>query len=66
MTAQLVSGKGRSGMQKENSPLPMLVGGVLIAAALCTLLVNGGWLIWIPTLLALAVVGTFFGTSRRS
>jgi len=53
-------------MQKENSPLPMLVGGVLIAAALCTLLVNGGWLIWIPTLLALAVVGTFFGTSRRS
>jgi len=53
-------------MQKENSPLPMLVGGVLIAAAFCTLLVNGGWLIWFPVLAALFVLAAAWKALSRS
>jgi flagellar biosynthesis protein FliQ len=43
-------------MSRRSSPLPMLVGGVLIVAIVATLLVKEGWLIWIPVLLALMVV----------
>jgi CHASE2 domain-containing sensor protein len=43
-------------MSRRSSPLPMLVGGALITAVLCTLLVKGGWLIWVPVLLALCVL----------
>jgi hypothetical protein len=52
-------------MSRRSSPLPMLVGGVLITAALCTLLVEGGWLIWIPVLLALLVVYHLARTPSR-
>ena len=45
--------------------VPALVGGTLVVAVLCTLLVQGGWLIWIPTLLALVVVGGVLSTARR-
>ena len=41
---------------KESSPLPLLVGGTLAVAVLVTLLVKGGWLIWVPVVLALLVV----------
>ena len=40
----------------DRGPMPLLVGSALVAAALCTLMVQGGWLIWIPVLAALAVV----------
>ena len=44
-------------MRKSNSPLPALVAGSLAVAALCALLLRDGWVIWVPTLLALIVVG---------
>lgn len=47
------------------SPMSRLVTAVLIVAVLCTLLVRGGWLIWIPVLAALAVVGYLAGAARR-
>jgi uncharacterized membrane protein YjjP (DUF1212 family) len=43
-------------MSQKTSPLPMLVGGVLITAVLATLLVKGGWLICLPVILALLIV----------
>jgi uncharacterized membrane protein YjjP (DUF1212 family) len=46
----------RRGMSQKSRPLPMLVGGVLITAVLATLLVKGGWLIWLPVILALLIV----------
>jgi hypothetical protein len=42
---------------KKRSSLPMLVAGTLTVAVICTFLVDGGWLIWVPVLPALAVVG---------
>ena len=50
---------------RGHNPLPALVGGTLAVALLCTLLVKGGWLIWIPVSLALLVVGGLLTTSRR-
>ena len=47
---------------KNRSPLPLLISGILVVALLITLLAKGGWLVWIPTLAALAVV---FGIPRR-
>lgn len=41
-----------------------VVTAVLAVAALCTLLVKTGWLIWIPVLLALVVVG-YLATANR-
>ena len=42
---------------KNNSPLLTLSVAALIGAALCTLCFQNGWLIGLPTLLAVAVVG---------
>lgn len=47
------------------NPLSLLVTAVLVVAALCTLLTKGGWLIWVPVLAALAVVGCLACASRR-
>ena len=52
-------------MSHRSSPLPMLVGGVLITAVVCTLLVEGGWLIWVPVMLALMVVYRLSRTLSR-
>ena len=52
-------------MKQSNNPLPALVGGPLVVTVLCTLLVRGGWLIWIPVSLALLVVGGLLTASRR-
>ena len=49
----------------RSGSLPVLVVGVLVVAALAIFLVKGGWLIGIPALLALAVVGVVFWTPRR-
>lgn len=46
-------------MKNRDGPLPALVGSTVVAAVLCTVLVQGGWLIWIPTLVTLVVIGTF-------
>ena len=42
---------------KNNSPLMPLSVCALVVAALCTLFFQDGWLIGLPTLLAVAVVG---------
>jgi hypothetical protein len=52
-------------MKQSDNPLPALVGGSLVVAALCTVLVRSGWLIWIPTLLALLVVGRLLTANRH-
>jgi hypothetical protein len=44
----------------------MLVGGVLTAAVLCTLVVKGGWLIWVPVLLALYTLAVVWNALSRS
>ena len=41
---------------KRRSPLAPLVAGVLVAAVLASALVEGAWFLWLPVLLALAVV----------
>lgn len=40
---------------KNSGPVPMLIGGVLVVALGCTLMVKFGWLIWVPILSALVV-----------
>jgi hypothetical protein len=50
---------------KGHDPLPVLVGGTLVVAVLWTLLVQGGWVIWVPVLLALVVVGGLLTANRR-
>jgi hypothetical protein len=47
------------------SPLSLLVPAALTVTVLCTVLVRGGWLLWIPTLLALGVVGFLASSIRR-
>jgi hypothetical protein len=49
---------------RGHDPLPALV-GALVVALLCTVLVRGGWLIWIPVSLALLVVGGLLTATRR-
>jgi hypothetical protein len=50
---------------KKCGPLPALVGGTLVVAALATWLVKGGWLMWVPVVLALAVVGRVWQLLNR-
>jgi hypothetical protein len=50
---------------RGHDPVPALVAGTLVVAVLGTVLVQGGWLIWIPTLLALLVVGGLLTANRR-
>ena len=52
-------------MKEQGGPLPALVGGVLVVAALATVLTQGGWVLWIPVLLALAVVGWIWHACKR-
>ena len=44
-------------MKQNSNPLPALVAGTLVVAVLCALLVQGGWVLSVPILLALVVVG---------
>jgi len=41
---------------KNRDPFPRLVGGTLAVTTLATFIMQDSWLIWIPVLLALAVV----------
>ena len=44
---------------KYRRTLPALVAAGAVAVAVrCTLAVDGGWMFWIPTLLALLVAGS--------
>jgi hypothetical protein len=43
----------------------MLVGGVLMVALLISLLVEGGWLIWLPVVPALYLTATVWNTLSR-
>jgi hypothetical protein len=49
---------------RGTGPMPTLIGSVLVVAVLCAFLVKGGWLVWIPTLLAIFVVGGIFWSPR--
>lgn len=49
-------------MSKQNGPLPVLVGSVLVVAVLATLVIERGWVLWVPALLALAVVTRLWRT----
>jgi hypothetical protein len=42
---------------KKGGSFPTLVVGTVIVALACTLTVEGGWLIWVPVLPAIAVFG---------
>lgn len=49
----------------KNSFLTLLIIAVLVVAFLCAMLVKGGLVIWIPVLLALAVVGYLASAMSR-
>ena len=42
---------------KKRGSLPTLVAATLTVALVCTLAVDGGWMIWVPVLPALVVTG---------
>jgi hypothetical protein len=39
--------------RKSGNVVPKMVGGILAVGVLCTFLGDGGWLVWLPILLAL-------------
>jgi hypothetical protein len=41
---------------KNDGAFPALVAATLVVAALATVLIDGGWMIWLPVLAALAVI----------
>jgi len=49
----------------KRSPLTLLITAVLVVAFLCTILIKASWLIWIPTALALVVVGYLASSACR-
>lgn len=49
----------------SKNPIPFLVAATLIVALLSTLLVPGGWLMWLPVVLALSVSVYAGGSVRR-
>lgn len=51
--------------RKSGNPLPALVGGTLVVAALCTVIVEGGWVLWLPAVLALAVTASIWNALTR-
>ena len=42
---------------KQRNPRSLVMAGSLIVAGLCSVMVEGGRLVWIPVLLAILVVG---------
>lgn len=49
----------------NKNPIPLLVAAALTVALLSTLLVAGGWLMWVPILLALAVAYRLASANQR-
>ncbi len=52
-------------MAQESGPLPLFVGCTLLVAVLCTLLIDGGWMVWIPLGLGLLVLGALAAQSGQ-
>lgn len=50
-------------MRSRSSVSPLVV-GALVVSALCTVMFEGGWMIWLPVVAALGVVGSFGKRSR--
>jgi hypothetical protein len=50
---------------EKSGCLPIIVAGVFVVAFLATLIVQGGWVVWIPTLAAFATVGVVSTKLRR-
>jgi hypothetical protein len=50
---------------KNVRPVPALVAGSIVVAVLATLAVPGGWLIWVPVGLALAVFAKICHAASR-
>jgi len=49
----------------KRNPMVLVVAAVLAVAFLCTMLVKDGWMVWVPVMLALAVVGYLAREVRR-
>ena len=49
---------------RSRSPAVTIVAGAIIAAVLCTVVVDHGWLIWPPVLLAVFVVAALKANLR--
>jgi hypothetical protein len=45
--------------------VPALVAGSIVVAVVATLAIPGGWMIWMPVGVALAVVGKIYHASGR-
>ncbi|HEX4591357.1 MAG TPA: hypothetical protein VH120_15585 [Gemmataceae bacterium] len=43
---------------KSHSPGSLLIAGSIVVAALCTIVMDNGWWVWAPVLLAILVVTT--------
>jgi len=52
-------------MKKRNNPLPGLVAGIVIVVAVATVLIEGGWVLWVPALAALAVTAGLWNSLSR-
>jgi hypothetical protein len=50
---------------KKTGCAPIIVAGVFVAAFFATMIAQGGWMVWIPTLAALATVGVVSGKFSR-
>lgn len=50
---------------RKNGSLPALVAGSLIVAGLCALMFKDGWLVLIPTILAVSVLSNFIQKPTR-
>lgn len=48
-----------------SSPLPPLIVGILIIAVCCTVMIDGGWVVWLPVVAALAVIGNLWSELHR-
>lgn len=51
-------------MKHNDGPLPALITSTVVAAVLVTVMVQDGWIIWFPVLLALAVTASFRSPPR--
>ena len=52
-------------MGKKSGLLSPLIVGTVIIATVITVLAEGGWIVWLPVLLAFAVVGRLWLTLSR-
>lgn len=50
-------------MKQSDGPLPALIGSTLVVCVIATMM--GAWWLWIPVVIAVAVVTSSLGTPRR-